>query len=611
MSGCAQVNETASSSSPPGSQQKKSVLPIVEPSYPGPYKTVTIDGAEMRQGRFPVGEFGGNFIKSIVGGDPKVFNPWSSSDGTSSQLAGLMFASLVAVDPYTGKVIPDMAASYEVKPDGITYYTKLRKGLKWSDGKPITAEDVAFTWNTIIKGGYGNSSLRDVTTINGKSPSVTVVDELTNKYVTPKPFAPFVRLLGMTIAPKHVIEPIINGKDGRNAFQQLWSANVDPKSLVTSGPFVLSRYVPSQRVEFIPSKNYYAANADGKRLPYLSRMTYVILPDVNTNLLKFKAKEIDETQVRLRDVPEFLASRQKENFQLYNLGPSMGTTFIMFNLNRRKNPDTHNPYVDPVKSAWFNNVDFRQAINHALNRDAMVANYFKGLGAPLFTAEPQVSPYFNSNLPSFKQDLKLASLLLEKSGFKKKPDGYLYDAKGNKVEFNLLTSAGSTYYETVGNMIANDLSKLGIKVNFQQVNGNMLLDKTETSLDWDCVLMSLAPGDPLEPNDGANVWKSTGRLHLFDQRLPNESGNIVVTDARPWEVELDRIFNEGAQTLDLAKRHELYNAYQKIIYNQAPFVYLVTPLDIIAIRNTLHNYQPTKLSQGSEGLHNLEEMWKK
>src|SRR5262245_52275503 len=164
-----------------------SALPPVNPTYPGPYQTVMVEGTEMKQGRFEPGIFGGTLVRSIVGSDPKVFNPWSSSDTQSRELAGLMFMSPVGVDPYTGDVIPDMAEELKILPDGVTYITKLRKGLKWSDGKPITADDVAFTWNTIVKGGYGNSSLRDVTTIDGQSPVVTVVDELTNKFVTPKP----------------------------------------------------------------------------------------------------------------------------------------------------------------------------------------------------------------------------------------------------------------------------------------------------------------------------------------------------------------------------------------------------------------------------------------
>ncbi len=588
-----------------------SALPLVNPQYPGAYSTALVNGAEMRVGRFAAGKNGGTLVRSIVGSDPKVFNPWTASDTQSRDLANLMFSGLVGIDPYTGELFPDLASEFKVDPDGVTYTTKLRKGLKWSDGKPITAEDVAFTWNTIIAGGYGNSSLRDVTTVDGKSPTVTVVDELTNKFVTAKPFAPFARLLGVQIAPKHIVEPILKKKNGRDAFKQLWAANCDPKTLVTCGPFVLSRYVPAQRVEFVPTKNFYMVNKDQKSLPYLEKIVYTIVPEVNTNLLKFRAKEIDITPVRARDVAELLDLQNSLDFKLHNLGPTIGTTFVTFNMNQRANPKSQKPYVDPVKSKWFNDVNFRQAVNHALNRDHMVANYLKGIGAPLFTAEPPASPFCNKQLQAFAADPQYALSLLEKSGFKKKEDGFLYDKDGNKVEFDLLASSGGTFYEAIGNMIVDDLKSLGMKVNFQMIDFNILGDKIGNSLDWQACIMSMSPGDPLEPNDGANEYKSDGRLHLFDQRLPDSEGKVAVTDARPWEKKLDELFNKGAETLDKAKRTEIYNEYQKILYDEAPMIYLVSPMDIIGVRNSLKNYEPTQLSQSAMGMHNLEEIYKK
>ncbi|HEY9679170.1 MAG TPA: ABC transporter substrate-binding protein [Drouetiella sp.] len=601
---------TTTTTSTEGGAQPKSVLPIVNPPNPGPYKTKLIDGAEMRIGRYPVGEFGGSLVRSIVGADPKTFNYWAAEDTSSSLLASHLFSGLVTVDPWTGDVIPDMAESFTVDPDGVTYTTKLRKGLKWSDGKPITSADVAFTWNKIIAEGYGNASMRDVVSIDGKVPTVTAVDELTNKFVTPKPFAPFLRQIGTPIAPQHVIEPILKKKDGRQAFQQLWSANIDPKTLVTSGPYTLTRFVPSQRVEMTATKNYYMANSDGKRLPYLKNLMFLIVPDPNTNLLKFEGSEIDLTPVRPRDTPKLLTEREKMNFDLYNLGPSIGVTFLTMNLNQRVNPTTKKPYVDPKKSKWFNDTNFRQAINHIINRDEIVANYFKGIGAPLFTSEPTASPYHNNKLKPFKPDANYAMDLLTKSGFTKKPDGFLYDQDGNKVEFNMVTAAGSTFYDAISNTAKEDMKKLGITMNFQPMDFNVLNDKIASG-DWECALQSLSAGDALEPNDGANVWKSSGRMHMFDTRKADADGNTQVTDARPWEKRLDELFRQGAQTLDKDKRHEIYDEYQQIVYDEAPFIYIATPMSIVAARKTLQNFCPTTLSQYTAGLHNLEEVWKK
>jgi len=199
--------------------------------------------------------------------------------------------------------------------------------------------------------------------------------------------------------------------------------------------------------------------------------------------------------------------------------------------------------------------------------------------------------------------------LLQKSGFQKKPDGFLYDKDGNKVEINMIGAAGSPLYDFIGNMMITDLKKLGITINFSPIDFNVLNDKITTG-DWECCIEGLSPSDALEPNDESNVWKSNGRLHMFDERQADASGNIIATDLRPWEKRLDQLFSEGAQTLDKAKRHKVYDEYQQIVYDEAPFIYLVTPAINVAARNTIKNYAPTPLSQYTNGVHNVEEIWK-
>ncbi|HEY9789006.1 MAG TPA: ABC transporter substrate-binding protein, partial [Candidatus Obscuribacterales bacterium] len=173
-----------------GTEAKSAIATPVNPTSPGPYKTTEVNGLECKQGRFPEGKFGGTLVRPLIASDPKTFNPWVSADSGSSEMGGLMFSGLLTMDPYSGEMIPDMAESFEIKPDHLTYVVKLRKGLKWSDGQPITADDVAFTFNTIVGQGYGNTSARDVIAVDGKMPTVTAVDPQTVQFVTAKPFVP-------------------------------------------------------------------------------------------------------------------------------------------------------------------------------------------------------------------------------------------------------------------------------------------------------------------------------------------------------------------------------------------------------------------------------------
>ena len=139
---------------------------------PYPIQTKTINGTDYLMSRSPAGKYGGTLVTSTIGEGPKTFYSWNSMDATSSQSADIMFDALVSTDPYTGEVYPKMAKSIKVLPDNKTYIIELRHGLKWSDGKPITADDVYFTWNTIIFGGFGNTSTRDAMYIGDELPLI-------------------------------------------------------------------------------------------------------------------------------------------------------------------------------------------------------------------------------------------------------------------------------------------------------------------------------------------------------------------------------------------------------------------------------------------------------
>lgn len=567
-----------------------------EPNY-----TKTINGIDYLATNAKIGKFGGDFTISTLGEGPKTFNPFNSNDATSTLLSGFMYDGLFTTNPYTGEVVPRLAKSIEILPDKKTYIVELRKGLMWSDGKEITADDVYFTYKTIIFGGYGDTSARDSMMVEGKLPNIEQIDKYTVKFTTPVPFAPFLRNLTMPIAPKHVFK--IATDKGKNFFRTFHSTDIKPKNLVTSGPFKLKEYIPAQRLVYEKNPNYYVINKKDEKLPYLNRFLVLIVGDLNNDIIKFEAKETDTTTIPGSLISKYREDEKKSDYILYNLGPTTNTNFIVFNLNTRKNKNTGKYYVDPVKQAWFNDKNFRDAVDYAIDRENLVLNVLSGVGEPLFTAEGIPSIYLNKEIAKgHERNLEYAEKLLEKSGFYKK-NGILYDKKGNKVEFELLTNAGVTQREATGVSIKEDLSKLGIKVNFKPIEFNSLVNKLSNSLDWDAIIIALT-GNPLEPHSGYNVWHSNGALHLFNQRSENDDKS---TDKLlPFEKELNEIFDKAAIELDEAKRHELYNKYQEIIAEYNPIIYLYSPINIVAVRKKFKNIYPTELG----GVyHNIEEIY--
>ena len=569
---------------------------VVDANYPIP-KNVTINGIDYLQSQVEVGKFGGTFVSSTIGEGPKTFNPFNTKDNISAQMSEIMYDGLVTTDVVTGKTIPKLAKSFSV--NGKEYIVNLRHGLKWSDGKPITADDVVFTWQNIIFDGFGNTSTRDSVMIDGKIPTVEKIDDYTVKFVTPEPFAPFLRMLSSPIAPKHIFQPAVNR--GREYFDGFLSTNTNPKEFVTSGAFRLKEYVPAQRVVFERNPNYYEINKDGKKLPYLDKLVYLIVGDINNQVLKFEGGELDEISLQGANVARFKEMEKHSDFTVFNIGPDTGTMYLSMNMNNRKN-EKGKYYVAQKKQVWFQDKNFRQAVDYAIDRKNMVFNIANGLGYPLFTPETLNSIFLNKKLKPYDKNTEKSKELLKKSGFTWDKAGHLIDKFGNHVEFDLYTNAGNTEREAIGVMVKQDLEDLGMKVNFKPIEFNSLVNKLMASLDWDMVIMGFT-GSPLEPNGGKNVWLSDGTLHIFNQRLERDANSPRYA----FEKRIDYLYTQGALATKFEDRKKYYDEYQAIVYDEKPLIYIYSPIRIVALRNKFKNIYPTSLGGVT---HNIEEIYK-
>lgn len=575
--------------------QEQSQLTTIK--YPSP-KNITIKGTDYLESQAPIGTFGGELVSSTIGEGPKTFNPFNCKDNISALMSGIMYDGLLSSDPMTGQPTPKLAKSFSISPDGTIYTIKLRHGIKWSDGKPITADDVVFTWNDIIFAGLGDTSTRDSIVIDNKLPTVRKIDNYTVEFITPKPFAPFVRMLSTPIAPKHIFMPAV--KKGNTYFDSFLSTNTKPKDFVVSGAFKLKEYVPAQRVVFERNPNYYEINTKQQKLPYLDKLVYLIVGDLNNEVLKFEAKELDVISLQGSKVARYKSLEPHSDFKLYNLGPDTGTMYLSMNLNNRKD-NKGKYYVNTDKQTWFQDLNFRTAVDYAIDRKNMVLNIANGIGAPLFTPESLNSIYLNKKLKPYDKNLDKSKELLKKSGFYLDKKGKLFDKHGHRVEFDLYTNAGNTEREAIGVMVKQDLEDLGMKVNFKPIEFNSLVNKLVSTYDWDMVIMGLT-GSPLEPNGGKNVWLSDGRLHMFNQRNPQEGKAKIL----PWEKELDYLYTQGALATKFEDRKKYYDKYQEIVYKEKPMIYIYSPIRIVALRNKFKNIYPSSLGGIT---HNIEEIY--
>ncbi len=521
--------------------------------------------------------------------EPKTFNVVLSNE--SPNVFGPIYEGLIAENE-VGEIQPSLAQSWLDQGQRIVF--TLREGLKWSDGKPLTVDDVLFTFNQVYYNKGIPTSTRDVLQV-GKSralPKLTKLDDRSVEFTTPEPFAPFLRTVGgVPILPSHALRESVTtkGKDGNLKFLSTWGTDTEPKKIISNGPFMLDSYSPSQRVVFRRNPYYWRRDAGGNSQPYIDRMIWQIVENRDTALMQFRSLGLDIVGIGPTSFALLKHEEKRGKFTIYNGGPDTGSTFICFNQNKgRRNGK---PLVDPIKSRWFNNVAFRQAVAHAINRPVMINNILRGLGELQHSSIWVKSPFYFSpeqGLKVYDYNPQKAKELLLGAGFKYDNKNRLLDADGNRVRFTLLSSAGSKTGDAVGSQMKLDLGKIGIQMDFQPIDFGVLGDKLGNTYEWEAYF-GATTGGGIDPNGSANFWSPDGEFHPFNQKPTAGQPPIEGREVAPWEAEIGRLYIEGAQELDQTKRKQIYAQTQSLAQEYLPYIHLFTPLSLDAIRDRIQN----------------------
>lgn len=556
------------------SQQK-----ITLPDIPNP--KVAVNAKE-------IGRYGGTLVWSIIS-PPRTWNIKVAQETSSTSILGMAFEGLVETNLTTLEVEPALAESWTVSPDGRTWTFKLRRGVQWHDGRPFTAADVDFTFKAIFTEGV-QTSARDVLTFSGQPVQWRVVDPYTVQFRTAEPVGPFLRVIGTPIVPKHRLESDL--AKGAAEFNKAWGVDTPAREIVGTGPFVMFQYIPGQRTLLTRNTKHWKVDKRGNRLPYLARVVAEVVPNLEASRLKFDAKETDVYEVRSAEFAAYKAREREGNYTLYDAGPSAGTNFLVFNQNPAG--------VKPPKLSWFTNVKFRQAVAHAVDREAIARQVYAGRAVPLWGPLSSANKvYYNDKVTQYPYNLQRAEALLAEAGFRKGADGVLRDGAGNVVEFLIATNAGNTEREAMGNIVTTDLRKLGMRVTFAPEAFNTLVNKLVGTFNFDAIIIGLTAGP--EPVSGRNVWHSSGSLHMW---RPKQESPVTA-----WETEIDRLFDQAQITTDTQKRRELYLRWQQVVAEQLPLIYLPTPSRQVAVRNTLANIRPSSYDFAAVAVWNIEELF--
>jgi len=540
----------------------------------------------------PPGHSGGRIVLALRS-EPKTLNPVLAGDAASQEVIRCVTADLIDINRKTQKTEPALAKSWTVSRDGKQYTLHLRRGIRFSDGQPLTADDVVFSFQLYLDEKI-DSPQRDLLIVGGKPITVEKIDSDTVRFTLAQPYAAADRLFdGFAILPRHLLESAYRSGN----FSQAWNISRAPSAFAGLGPFRLKEYVPGERLVLERNPYYWKQDRGGNRLPYLNEIVFLFVSSEDAQAIRFQAGDTDILDRFSAENFAVLAKQQAaRHYHLDDLGPGLEYNFLFFNLND-PGPKTASDILR--KQAWFQDVRFRQAVSAAIDREAIVRLVYNGRATPLWT---QVTPgnklWIDPSIPHPPKSLARARDLLKAAGFSWKGDGTLVDSKGSPVEFSILTSSSNAQRVKIATLIQDDLSHLGMNVHVVSLEFHAMVDRLLNSHDYEAAIMGLASGDA-DPTAEMNVWMSNGDTHLWH---PNET-----KPATPWEAEIDRLMQQQLVTLDYAKRKRLYDRVQEIIAENLPVICLVSPNILVGASDRIGNFQPAILDPYT--LWNIDELY--
>jgi peptide/nickel transport system substrate-binding protein len=540
-----------------------------------------------------VGKYGGQIVLALPD-DMKTFNIIRATETASADVLWVhVFRCLV--DYRNGGDPPDydagLCTKWETSADAKEWTFHLRKGVRWSDGQPFTADDVVFTYDIVtdpnvdtpIRSFFSEGKGED-----GKDlyPKVEKLDEHTVRFNLNRPNGGFLdAIFNLFLIPKHKWEQVWQAGN----FKSAMTVGDDPASIVGLGPFRIKEYVTGQRVVLERNPHYWKVDSAGNRLPYLDRIVFVIAKDFNTVQSKFEAGDLDAMN-RVRATDYSLVKRMESpEVKIEEVGISYDTNWIILNQNAGTNPKTGKPYVAPWKQRLFRNQKFRQAVSFAIDREGLGNTVYAGRGVPIYSlVSPGDKYWYSDDIMKYPYDQARARQLLADVGLKDaNQDGLLEDSEGHTVEIRIACNASNSQRVDTATLIAKNLRDVGIKANPAPVSIAIIGTMLEDTFDFDAIVLGWQINPPPGPGSSTNI--------LLSSALNHASYPLQKTPSTPWEARIDELVYKITATGDAVERRQLYAEIQKIWSEQLPEINLVAQREAVAYKNKFGNVRPAPL----------------
>jgi peptide/nickel transport system substrate-binding protein len=524
----------------------------------------------------------GNIVLA-VSADPSSFNRMMASGLPSVTITDRLSADLVHINRSSMELEPSLATHWEADKSERIYTIHLRRGVRFSDNSPFTADDVIFTFQALMDPKTQCPLTGQIET-DGEFPSIAKLDDFTVQLSFHRPLGMGLRMFdSVPIIPKRRLLKAY--QEGR--FAEVWGPTVNPGEVVGLGPYRLREYQRGVKVVLERNPYYWKKDRSGQALPYLDTITFLIIPELNSEALRFQQGELDMTSSPSLS-PENYATlrRTQKTYTLRDLGPGLTMDYLWFNLNRGAN-SAGKAYVDPEKLAIFEKAEFRLAISHALDREGMVRSTLLGLGAPQYGLVSSGNKQWHyAGISRTGYNPARARALLAQIGLRdSNRDGILeYGKTQRPLEISLFTSRGNNVREKAAQIIQDNLSRIGIRIAIQHLLPNDIASRFLSSFEYESILFGFT-GTDVTPDLQTNLWYSSGNIHFWQ---PNQK-----KPEREWEAKIDSLISKLVRSMEPADRRSSFNQAQDLWAKQMPAIPTIAPNILAGWSNKLGNIRPS------------------
>jgi len=501
-----------------------------------------------------------NELRFCLRADPKTFHPLLVSEEPEEIVNFLTAGVLIRMNRMTQQFEGELAEQWHILDGGRTVEFQLRKGVRFSDGLPLTPEDVVFSIRALLDpklhapaGDPFRSGKGPVTVSAPGGGRVTVT--------FPAPVAGVERLFDQV--------PITSAR-ALEKFER-------PQEMAVVGPYHVSEYRPGSYLLLERNPYYWKKDAEGRPLPYIGALRLFIQQNRDLELIRFLRGEIH--LINSLDPESFDRLRAKQPAAARDAGPSLESEQLWFNQVARAP-------IPAFRKDWFRSREFRLAISEAINRADIARVVYHQRATPAFgPVSPANRFWFDVRLAAPVYDAGAALARLAKNGFHL--DGTtLRDRLGNAVEFSVVTNSGNKDRLGTASMIQQDLARIGIRLNVITLDFGSLIERITRTFQYEACLLGLVNVD-LDPSAEMNIWLSSASNHPWN---PGQASPETT-----WEAEIDRLMRAQAAKISPRQRKALFDRVQEIVADQAPVLYLVDKNALSAVSPLLGGASPAVL----------------